>query len=52
MPVSVEALPRDKFNAWVLTQAGGVIGHQGPAEAAPEAGGEPEAEEAPVEPEA
>jgi cytochrome c oxidase subunit 2 len=25
MPIVVEALPRDRFNAWVLTQAGGVI---------------------------
>lgn len=25
MPITVEALPRDKFNAWVMTQAGGKI---------------------------
>lgn len=25
MPIVVEALPRDKFNAWVMTQAGGKI---------------------------
>jgi cytochrome c oxidase subunit II len=25
MPIVVEALPRDKFNAWVLTQSGGTI---------------------------
>ncbi len=25
MPIAVEALPRDKFNAWVLSQQGGVI---------------------------
>ena len=25
MPIVVEALPRDKYNAWVLTQSGGVI---------------------------
>ena len=25
MPIAVEALPRDKFNAWVMTQAGGKI---------------------------
>jgi cytochrome c oxidase subunit 2 len=25
MPIAVEALPRDKYNAWVLTQAGGKI---------------------------
>ena len=37
MPVVVEALPRDKFNAWVLTQEGGMIDHQEPTEAAPAA---------------
>jgi cytochrome c oxidase subunit 2 len=25
MPIVVEALPRDKFNAWVLTQSGGKL---------------------------
>ena len=25
MPIALEALPRDKYNAWVLTQAGGKI---------------------------
>lgn len=25
MPIAVEALPRDKYNAWVLTHAGGLI---------------------------
>lgn len=25
MPIVIEALPRDKFNAWVMTQAGGKI---------------------------
>lgn len=25
MPITVEALPRDKFNAWVLTQTGGTL---------------------------
>lgn len=25
MPIAVEALPRDKYNAWVLTHAGGMI---------------------------
>jgi cytochrome c oxidase subunit 2 len=25
MPIAVEALPRDKFNAWVLTQSGGKL---------------------------
>jgi cytochrome c oxidase subunit 2 len=33
MPIAIEALPRGKYNAWVLTQAGGVIDHQ-PAPAA------------------
>ncbi len=28
MPIAVEALPRDKFNAWVLSHSGGVIDHQ------------------------
>jgi cytochrome c oxidase subunit 2 len=28
MPIAVEALPRDKYNAWVLTQSGGVIDGQ------------------------
>lgn len=38
MPIAVEALPRDKFNAWVLTQSGGVIDNQpAPAAAASEA---------------
>ena len=38
MPIAVEALPRDKYNAWVMTHAGGVIdGQEAPAaaEAAP-----------------
>lgn len=35
MPIAVEALPRDKFNAWVLTQSGGKIdGQPEPAAAA------------------
>ena len=34
MPIAIEALPRDKFNAWVLSQAGGVVeGSEAPAEA-------------------
>ena len=37
MPIAVEALPRDKFNAWVLTQAGGEIDHQPKPAAAPAA---------------
>jgi cytochrome c oxidase subunit 2 len=28
MPIAVEALPRDKYNAWVLTHAGGAIDGQ------------------------
>src|SRR5687768_3713909 len=35
MPIAIEALPRDKYNAWVLTHAGGVI--DGKKEAAPAA---------------
>jgi len=31
MPIAVEALPRDQYNAWVLSQAGGVIDGQKPA---------------------
>lgn len=37
MPIAIEALPRDRFNAWVLSQAGGVIDGQKPAAAAPTA---------------
>ena len=38
MPIAVEALPRDKYNAWVLSHAGGVIdGQEKPAAAAPAA---------------
>lgn len=38
MPIAVEALPRDKYNAWVLSQAGGKIdGQPEPAAAAPAA---------------
>ncbi|MFA7602760.1 MAG: cytochrome c oxidase subunit II [Novosphingobium sp.] len=41
MPIAVEALPRDKFNAWVLSQSGGVIDNQpAPADEAPEAAAE------------
>ena len=43
-PIAVEALPRDKFNAWVLTQSGGVIdGQPAPAEAAAPAADAPAA---------
>ncbi len=38
MPIAIEALPRAQFNAWVLSQSGGVIdGQPAPAEAAPAA---------------
>ncbi len=34
MPITIEALPRDRYNAWVLTQSEGVIdGQPKPAEA-------------------
>ncbi|HKX79368.1 MAG TPA: cytochrome c oxidase subunit II [Novosphingobium sp.] len=33
MPIAIEALPRAQFNAWVLSQAGGVIDGQKPAAA-------------------
>ena len=50
MPIAIEALPRDKYNAWVMTQAGGKIdGQPEPApaaEAAPAAA--PAAEAAPA----
>ena len=36
MPIAIEALPRDKFDAWVLTQ-GGTKDHQPKAAAAPAA---------------
>jgi cytochrome c oxidase subunit 2 len=34
MPITIEALPRDKFNAWVLSQGGEVDGQPKPAAAA------------------
>ncbi len=38
MPIVVEALPRDKYNAWVMTQSGGTIdGMPKPVEPAPAA---------------
>jgi len=37
MPIAVEALPRDQFNAWVLSQGGQIDGQPAPAEAAPAA---------------
>lgn len=45
MPIAVEALPRDKFEAWVKTQPGGTVGK---AEAAPAAAVVPAAAEAPA----
>lgn len=45
MPIAVEALPRDKFNAWVLTHPGGVIdGKAKPAGGALAAGTAPAAD--------
>ena len=49
MPIAIEALPRDQFNAWVLKQAGGKIDGVKeapaavPAAAAPSAGATPAA---------
>ncbi len=37
MPIAIEALPRDKFNAWVLSQPGGKIDGQPEPAAAPAA---------------
>jgi cytochrome c oxidase subunit 2 len=50
MPIAVEALPRAQFNAWVLSQQGGVIdGTPKPAPvAAPAAAAVPAAEPAPA----
>lgn len=47
MPIAVEALPRDKFEAWVKTQPGGTVGPAAPA-AAPAAAAVPAAAEAPA----
>lgn len=43
MPIAVEALPRDKYNAWVLTHAGGAIDGQKPATTAAEPAAAPAA---------
>jgi cytochrome c oxidase subunit 2 len=44
MPIAIEALPRDQFNAWVLSQAGGVIdGQEAPAEPVEASEAQPEA---------
>ncbi|WP_232492499.1 cytochrome c oxidase subunit II [Novosphingobium kaempferiae] len=52
MPIAVEALPRDKYNAWVLTHAGGEIDGKKPAAAeaaaAPAAAPAADASEAPA----
>lgn len=37
MPIAVEALPRDKFEAWVKTQPGGTVGPAAETAAAPAA---------------
>ncbi|MFN3552171.1 MAG: cytochrome c oxidase subunit II [Novosphingobium meiothermophilum] len=37
MPIAIEALPRDKFEAWVKTQPGGTVGGAEQAAAAPAA---------------
>lgn len=46
MPIAVEALPREQYNQWVLTQAGGTIDGQ-PAPAEPAAAAPPPAAAAP-----
>jgi cytochrome c oxidase subunit 2 len=55
MPIAIEALPRDQFNAWVLKQAGGKIdgveeapAAPAPAAAAPAAAPAPAASAAPA----
>jgi cytochrome c oxidase subunit 2 len=51
MPIAIEALPRDKFNAWVLAQGGKLDNQPKPAaEAAPAAEVAPAALPAPVAP--
>lgn len=43
MPIAIEALPRDEFNAWVLSQPGGKVdGEEAPAEEPAAAEGEAE----------
>lgn len=49
MPIAVEALPRDKFEAWVKTQPGGTVGPAAEAAAAPAAPA-PVADAAPAAP--
>ncbi len=49
MPIVVEALPRDKYNAWVMTQSDGVIdGMPKPVDVAPAAAAAPAAEPTPT----
>lgn len=48
MPIAVEALPRDKFNAWVLTHPGGVIDGRPKAAASTEAAPTVDASAAPA----
>lgn len=45
MPIAVEALPRDQFNAWLLAKGGTVGGAAAPAAEAPAAGAAPAAAE-------
>jgi len=49
MPIAVEALPREKFEAWVKTQPGGTVGPVAEAAAAPAAPA-PAADAAPAAP--
>ncbi len=50
MPIAVEALPRDKFNAWVMAQAGGKIDGAPEAPAVAAAPAAAPAEAAPAKP--
>lgn len=43
MPIAVEALPRDQYNAWVLTHPGGTVEAKKPAAAAAAPAAAPEA---------
>lgn len=48
MPIAVEALPRDQWEAWVRAQPGGTVGGEEPAAAAPAPAVAPAAGEAPT----
>ena len=48
MPITVEALPRDKYNAWVMTQAGGKLDGLPETAAVPAAATAPAAPPAPA----